>query len=92
MTIPNFWLHDLRRSAATGMQKLGTPPDVIEAVLSHTSADKANSLKDVYQVDDYADEQEEALQAWGQAVERLASGGPLKPRPVVVPFPQAQHA
>ncbi|TDQ17854.1 hypothetical protein DEV91_12711 [Phyllobacterium brassicacearum] len=48
MTIPNFWLHDLRRSAATGMQKLGTPPDVIEAVLSHTSADKANSLKDVY--------------------------------------------
>ncbi|MBB3234989.1 tyrosine-type recombinase/integrase [Phyllobacterium endophyticum] len=94
VVIPNFWLHDLRRSASTGMQKLGVQSEVIEAVLSHKSAEKANSLKDVYQVDDYADEQEEALQAWGEAVVRLAGGGPLKPRPVsnVVLFPHAQHA
>jgi integrase len=92
--IANFWTHDLRRTAATGMQKLGTRSDVTEAILSHKSPEKAGTLKDVYQVDDLADEQEAALQAWGEAVVRLASGGPLKPRPAdnVVPFPQAQHA
>lgn len=85
--IANFWTHDLRRTAATGMQKLGTPSDVTEAILSHKSPEKAGTLKDVYQVDDLADEQEEALQAWGEAVLRLSSGGPLKPhRDNVVPI------
>ncbi|WP_271893845.1 tyrosine-type recombinase/integrase [Candidatus Phyllobacterium onerii] len=91
--IVNFWTHDLRRTAATGMQKLGTPSDVTEAILSHKSPEKAGTLKDVYQVDDLADEQEEALQAWGEAVRRLERGGPLKPRhDNVIPIREAQPA
>jgi integrase len=35
--IPPFTIHDLRRTAATGMAGLRFPPHVVEAVLNHRS-------------------------------------------------------
>jgi integrase len=41
MNIPAWRLHDLRRTAATGMAEIGIAPHIIEAVLNHISGAKA---------------------------------------------------
>ena len=35
--VEDWRLHDLRRTTATGMAKLGVPPHVVERILNHTS-------------------------------------------------------
>lgn len=56
--------HDLRRSAATGMQKLRIPGDWIEAVQNRRKAGVAGT----YQRYMFLDEKREALTAWGSHV------------------------
>lgn len=59
--------HDLRRSAATGLQALRIPGDWIEAVQNRSKGGVAG----VYQRYAYADEKREALDAWGAHVAKL---------------------
>jgi len=73
--IPHFTWHDLRRTCATGMQRLGFPEGVIEAALNHISGTKAG-IVGVYQRHDYADEKRDALEAWGRYVTGLMHGQP----------------
>lgn len=73
--IAQFTWHDLRRTAATGMQRLGFPEGVIEAALNHISGTKAG-IVGVYQRHDYADEKRAALEAWGRYVTGLVHGQP----------------
>ena len=35
--IPNWTLHDLRRTATTGMARLNFPPHVVDKILNHSS-------------------------------------------------------
>jgi integrase len=56
-------LHDLRRSAATGMADLGVQPHVIEAVLNHVSGHKAG-VAGIYNRSTYAPEKRAALELW----------------------------
>jgi integrase len=56
-------LHDLRRTAATGMADLGVQPHVIEAVLNHVSGHKAGVAR-IYNRSTYANEKCAALEAW----------------------------
>jgi len=71
--IPHWTLHDLRRTAASGMAGLGTAPHVIEAVLNHASG-TIKGVAAVYNRYRYDDEKRAALEAWGRRVERLATG------------------
>lgn len=71
--IPHWGFHDLRRTAATGMARLGTPVRVTEAVLNHISG-TGGGIVAVYQLHDYAGEKGEALQAWGRFVLGLIEG------------------
>ena len=71
--IPHWTFHDLRRTAATGMARLGIPVRVTEAVLNHVSGTAAGIVA-VYQRHDYADEKRQALEAWGRHVEALVEG------------------
>ena len=66
-------LHDLRRTAATGMAELGVAPHVIEAVLNHTSGHKA-AVAGVYNRASYAAEKAAALALWAEHVVALAEG------------------
>lgn len=66
-------LHDLRRTVATGLQKLGVRLEVTEAVLNHVSGSRAG-IVGVYQRYDYAEEKREALWAWGRRVAELVDG------------------
>jgi len=63
-------IHDLRRTVATGLQKLGTPLQVTEAILGHTSGSRAG-IVGVYQRYNYADEKRAGLEAWGAHVMML---------------------
>jgi integrase len=74
--VTDWRIHDLRRTAATGLQKLGLPVQVTEAVLGHVSGSRG-SIVGVYQRHDYAAEKRAALEAWGAHVMALVEGGPL---------------
>jgi integrase len=68
-------LHDLRRTAATGMAGLGVPPHVVERVLNHISGSQGG-LMGVYQHHEYRSERKDALLRWGAYLDRLTSGRP----------------
>jgi integrase len=75
---PKSWrVHDLRRTCASGMQRLGTPVAVIEKALNHVSG-VFRGITGVYQQHDYADEVRIALQKWSDHVERVVGGRPGK--------------
>ncbi|GJE45864.1 tyrosine-type recombinase/integrase [Methylobacterium soli] len=64
-------LHDLRRTAATGMSRLGTSIEVVEKALNHVSG-SFGGIVGVYQRHDYADERREALDRWASHVLSLS--------------------
>jgi len=65
-------LHDLRRTAASGMARLGVPVHVVEAVLNHQSG-TIKGVARVYNRYEYADEKREALTAWAGLVEQITA-------------------
>ena len=75
---PDSWrLHDLRRTCASRMQKLGVSVPVIEKALNHVSG-TFRGIVGVYQQHDYADEVRIALQRWADRVEEIVGGKPAK--------------
>ncbi len=68
--VPAWVFHDLRRTAATGLARLGTALPVVERVLNHVSG-SFGGIVGVYQKHGFADEKRHALNAWGAFVERL---------------------
>jgi integrase len=75
--MPQWVLHDLRRSVASSMAKLGVNLPVIEKVLNHVSGSFAG-IVGVYQHHTFADEKRAALELWGTHVEHLVSDKPAK--------------
>jgi hypothetical protein len=65
-------IHDLRRTMATGLQRLGVRLEVTEAVLNHVSGSRAGIVA-VYQRHDYAIEKRDALESWAQHLSSLLS-------------------
>jgi integrase len=65
-----FTLHDLRRTAASGMAKIGIAPQVLERVLNHTSG-TIKGVARIYNRYEYANERKSALEAWARHVETL---------------------
>lgn len=70
--IPAWRAHDLRRTLATGLQRLGVRFEVTEAVLNHISGSKGG-VAGIYQRHDWKDEKRAALTAWAAHVERLGN-------------------
>jgi integrase len=68
-------LHDLRRTAATNLQRLGIGLQVIESILGHVSGSRAG-IVGVYQRHQFAAEQRAALEAWSREIERIVAGKP----------------
>jgi hypothetical protein len=67
-------VHDLRRTAATGLQRLGVRLEVPEAILNHISGSRGG-IAGVYQRHDWAAEKRAALDAWAAHVRSIVEGG-----------------
>jgi integrase len=71
--VSSWTFHDLRRTVATGLQKLGIRLEVTEATLNHVSGSRAG-IVGVYQRHHWADEKRAALAAWGVHVAAVVQG------------------
>jgi hypothetical protein len=78
-SFPPWTLHDLRRTCATGMQRLHVRPDVIEAVLNHVSGSRGG-ISGVYQRYDWQTEKLNALDLWARHVVALVEIAKSEPR------------
>jgi integrase len=70
-------LHDLRRTAATGMAEIGIAPHIVEAALNHVSGARAG-VAGTYNRAAYAPEKRAALERWADHVDGLVSGRKAK--------------
>ncbi len=68
--LPDWRLHDLRRTVASNMAKLGIAPHVIEKVLNHSTG-TISGVAAVYNRYGYADEKRAALGTWARALEAV---------------------
>jgi integrase len=69
--VTNWRIHDLRRTVATGLQKLGFNLQTIEAVLGHASGSRSGVVG-VYQRHSFDAEKRAALEVWGAHVMALS--------------------
>ena len=65
--MPNWTLHDLRRTAKTLMVRAGVRPDISERVLGHVIA----GVEGTYDRHSYEDEKRDALEKLAEMVERI---------------------
>lgn len=68
--LPNWTLHDLRRTAKTLMARAGIRPDISERVLGHV----IRGVEGTYDRYSYADEKREALEKLAAIIERIVNG------------------
>ncbi len=68
--LPEWRVHDLRRTVATGLQRLGVRFEVTEAVLNHVSGAKGG-IAGIYQRHDWKEEKRAALDSWGRHLEAI---------------------
>jgi integrase len=67
--LPNWTLHDLRRTAKTLMARAGVRPDISERVLGHV----ISGVEGTYDRHSYADEKRDALEKLASMIERILS-------------------
>ena len=84
--VSGWWLHDLRRTVATGLQRLGVRLEVTEAVLNHLSGSRAGVVG-IYQRHNWAEEKCSALAAWSAHLLAAAEGRLIARK--VLPFSRA---
>ncbi len=75
--VGDWRLHDLRRTAASGLARLQTPPHVIEAVLNHRGG-TISGVAAVYNRYSYLEEKRQALEAWARHVQGLVAGNVVR--------------
>jgi integrase len=66
-------IHDLRRTMATNLQRLGVRLEVTESCLNHVSGSRSG-IVGIYQRHEWKDEKRAALEAWGERVTALIEG------------------
>jgi integrase len=71
--IQHWTFHDLRRTLASGMARIGIQLPVIEKILNHTSG-SFRGVVGIYQRHSFADEKRNALDAWASFVQSTVSG------------------
>jgi integrase len=77
VTIAPWRLHDLRRTAVTGMAELGIAPHVIELVVNHAGGARAG-VAGIYNRSELLAERRAALERWAAHIDGLTSGRPTK--------------
>lgn len=68
--VTGWTIHDIRRTVATGLGRLGVAQEVIEHILNHSRP----ALHKTYNVHAYREEKRTALEAWARHVEGVVTG------------------
>ena len=71
--VSGWRLHDLRRTARTGLAEIGVPQIVAEKVLNHA---ERNVLVATYDRHEYADEKRDALERWASRLRAILEPPP----------------
>ncbi len=71
--LPRWTWHDIRRTVASGLARLRTPPHVIEALLNHKSG-TIKGVARVYNLYGYDPEKRAALTAWAAHAAAIVQG------------------
>lgn len=85
--IAQWSAHDLRRTALTGMAKLGVAPIVLGHVANHRTTTKAGVTLGVYVQHSYEGEKRAALELWAERLEAIVSA---EFAAEIVPFTRAR--
>jgi integrase len=75
--VPAWVIHDVRRSVASGMARIGVQLPVIEKILAHRKGSFAGVVG-IYQRYGFMPEMAAAMQKWADHVDRLVGGKPAK--------------
>ena len=70
--VTSWRLHDLRRTAVTGMAELNVAPHVVEKILNHSSG-VISGVAAVYNRFQYLEERAHALDLWSQRIETIVA-------------------
>jgi Arm DNA-binding domain len=70
--VPPWRLHDLRRSFASGLQRLGVAPHIVELALNHR-AGTFSGVAGIYQRHRYTKEVRDAFELWSKHIETLVT-------------------
>jgi len=77
--MPQWGIHDLRRTCATGMAKLGTSESIIGRVLNHAAKGVTSTVYNRYE---YLAEKKHALDSWAQHLDGLVHPKPDNVAPI----------
>ena len=70
-TMPEWRIHDLRRSVATGLSNLGVAPIVADRILNHVPKKHKGQVMFVYNRAEYVRERREALKLWAVHIQQI---------------------
>jgi integrase len=76
--VSDWRLHDVRRTAASHMARLGVAPQVLARVLNHSAGAALPGVLAVYNRHSYDAEARAALDAWSRELERIIGRGEPK--------------
>jgi integrase len=82
MGVSDWRFHDLRRTAASGMARIGVAPHMIEKVLNHVTG-QISGVAAVYNRHGYAAEKREALETWAGSLISLTRREQLTKKPLL---------
>jgi len=71
--LTHWTFHDIRRTVATNLAKIGVPVHVVEKLLNHASG-SIKGVAAVYNRHQYFDERRQALEAWTARLGQIVSG------------------
>jgi integrase len=75
--------HDLRRTAASHMARLGVAPHVCERILNHSGGSTMSVIARTYNTHSYQAEMRQALELWAAEVQRIVAGEAAKVVPLM---------
>ena len=76
--VSDWRLHDIRRTVATGMARVGVAPHVVERILNHTSG-TFGGVAGVYNRFGYLPEMRAALERWATHIGSITGEGSMGP-------------
>lgn len=77
--LAHWTAHDLRRTALTGMAKIGIQPLVLGHIANHRTTTKAGMTLSVYVHHAYEKEKREALELWADQLRGIIRGADVVP-------------